>query len=94
MKIKLADIEKLTEKLFLYLKNRGVDVIEIPVDFYWHIPKEQIYAPYEQPAQLDVGQLSDDWNELQKVITGISAPITYNFVWLSAILRAIGENIP
>jgi len=35
---------------------------------------------------------SDDWNELQRIVRGESAPIAYALVWLAAILRRVGEQ--
>ncbi|MCP4608498.1 MAG: hypothetical protein GY845_07275 [Planctomycetes bacterium] len=94
MHIKLADLRSISEKLFTYLESQGVESLDVKVDYYWHIPKEQIYDPYQEPSELDLGQLTDDWCELQKLLDTDSQPITYCFVWLAAILRAIDEHTP
>ncbi len=94
MKINLKDIEAITEKLFISLKERGIETIEVSEDFYWYIPKDIVYNPYEEPNRVEMGQLSDDWNELCKVAETNDIPIPYNFVWLATVFRAIGENIP
>jgi hypothetical protein len=92
MHIKLADLRSISEKLLAYLEEQGVESFDISVDYYWNIPKEQVYNPYQQPSELDLGQLTDDWYELKKMLDSESRPIAYYFVWLGAILRAIGEH--
>ena len=80
-------------KLFTYLDRRGVESVDIPVDYYWNVPKEQVYNPYQRPSELDLGQLTNDWRELQDLLESESDPIVYSFVWLAAILRAVGEYL-
>jgi hypothetical protein len=67
--------------------------VELPSDYYWDIPEGEKYNPYQKPSDLTLGQLTDDWSELNKVLEGSAEPISYHFVWLAAILRAIGEAI-
>jgi hypothetical protein len=40
----------------------------------------------------EMGQLSDDWNELTKIASGKSPPLAYALVWLSSLLRFIGTK--
>jgi hypothetical protein len=93
MRIEISDLRAVSEKLILHLEEQGIGSLEIPVDYYWNISKEQIYDPYREPSHLDMGQLTDDWNELQKLIKSNNEPLVYYFVWLAAILRAVGEHI-
>jgi hypothetical protein len=94
MNVKLVDLHWMSERIFEHLRELGVESVDIPVDYYWNIPKGQIYNPYQQPTELDLGQLTDDWRELQKLTDPESQPIAYHLVWLSTILRAIGEHTP
>ena len=93
MKVNLEDLQSVSKILFRHLKQNGFEVIEIHEDYYWNIPKSEKYDPNRDPSDLDLGQLSDDWNELQKILSSQKEPIAYHFVWLAAILRVIGENI-
>ena len=93
MKLNLSDLYAVSEKLFLHLEKQGLEVIDIPVDYYWNIPREQLYNPYEDPSDLDLGQLTDNWSELQKILESENEPLAYYFVWLAAIMRAVGEHI-
>jgi hypothetical protein len=39
-----------------------------------------------------MGQLTDDWNEVQRIVRGERDAIGYGLVWLSTILRRLGES--
>jgi hypothetical protein len=92
MNIRLADLRLISEKLFAYLEDLGVESIDLAVDYYWNIPMEQMYDSYEKPFELDMGQLTFDWDDLQKLFDPEREPLTNDFVDLAAILRAIGDT--
>lgn len=92
MLITLSEIKKISEILFDKLKENGYDNIEIDKDYYWCIPTEQRYDVYKEPHSFTIGQLTDDWNELTKLLSSDKEAITYGLVWLSTILKAIGEK--
>ena len=92
MNIELSELKAIFLVEIGHLEELGYKRIEIPVDYYWNIPKDVRYDPTNEPHNLDLGQLSDDWQELQKRIRGDNDPITYDLVWLSTIIRAIGEH--
>lgn len=94
MQVEVDELQSICEILFAHLKEQGVEAVDIPVDYYWNITRKQVYDPYQQPTEYDVGQLSDDWHELQRLLKSESEPLGYCFVWLAAILRAVGENVP
>ena len=93
MKINVEDLRSVSNILLDHIKENGYEVIEIQEDYYWNIPKQEKYNNFEDPSNLDIGQLSDDWNELQKLLSSQKDPLAYHLVWLAAILRVIGENI-
>jgi hypothetical protein len=95
MEVDISVLRTATDRLFDHLIEMNIEKLEIPYDYYWHIPKEQEYDVYAKPdlEALTIGQLSDDWLELNKVVTGNHEVLGYHFVWLSSILRAIGETI-
>jgi len=91
MEINLDDIRTIFEKLIKHLEKIGVNTVSIPVDYYWNIPNDVVYDPYNEPTKFDMGQLSDDWRELQKLLDDDREPVGYHLVWLAAVLKAIGE---
>ena len=92
MKVTVSEVRRVTELLCRHLEETGRDEIDVSEDYYWMIPKEEVYDPERDPNELDLGQLSDDWNELQGILSGENPSIGYGFVWLSSILRVVGEK--
>ncbi len=92
MQVKASELRKACEVLCAYLEQTNRDMIEMPVDYYWNIPAEYLYDPVHDPQGLNIGQLTDDWKEIQGIVEGKREPLGLAFVWLSAIFRAIGEK--
>ena len=92
MDIELSQLKTLLLLEIDHLEKMGYEQIEIPVDYYWNVPQDIRYDPYKEPQNLDLGQLTDDWQELQKVLQGDRDPLAFDLVWISTILRAIGER--
>lgn len=93
MQVSISDLRVVSKKLFLHLEKNGYRSVELSADYYWNIPKEQQYDPYQEPNELDLGQLTSDWTNLSEILEGTTEPIGYAFVWLATILRAIGEIV-
>jgi len=93
MEIKLEELKEICNLLIQHIVEKGINSVNLKVDYYWNVPQPQIYDPYQKPSELDLGKLSDDWNELTKILRAQKEPLGYDFVWLAAILRAVGENV-
>lgn len=92
MKVSISDLRALSERLLLHLEQNGRSSIEVAHDHYWDITRQQRYDPCAEPNDFDIGQLSDDWSQLQTILSGEGEAIGYALVWLSTILRAVGEE--
>ncbi|MCX6049014.1 MAG: hypothetical protein NT075_28265 [Chloroflexi bacterium] len=92
MSIPIQELTQVCNMLFEYLKSLDVDSVDLVADYYWDIPQTQRYDVYTEPSSFTIGQLQSDWQELEKILSGRREPISYHFVWLGAILRAIGEK--
>ena len=97
MEISLSELIQVSEKIFDHIRELGAENIEIPIDFYWDIPSDHRFNVYKEPESkvFTIGQIEDDWAELQKLLDEKIEPkaISYQLVWLSSILRTIGEQI-
>jgi hypothetical protein len=92
MKITTEDLRKTFEALVDHLDETGQASVELPWDFYWDLSAEELYDPYSDPKDLSLGQLSDDWNRLLQISNGEMPAVGYALVWLSSILRAVGQT--
>jgi hypothetical protein len=90
--VRLTDLEHVLQTITSYLRSRGLEAVEISDDYYWDIPDDQLYDPLTKPTELDLGQLTEDWEKLSHILEGKSPTIGYALVWLSSILRAIGKE--
>lgn len=93
MRIDISELRAISAQLFSHLEQSERKWVEIPIDYYWDVSKEERYNPYEEPKHFDLGQLTDDWAELQKIAVGENKPFGYALVWLSSVLRAVGEEV-
>jgi hypothetical protein len=93
MQIDVKELQAITNILYEHLERLGISHVDISDDYYWNINNKEIYDPYQSPTNLDIGQLTENWEELQKLLNQEGEPIAYEFVWLAAILRAIGEKV-
>src|SRR5205085_3362148 len=89
MRINIHDLKRVSDQLFSHLEEIGHNSVEITEDYYWNIPKEHRYDPMQEPKEFDLGQLTEDWSELQQILNRTSEPISYALVWLSSLLRNI-----
>ena len=92
MTIKIDEIRQACNKLLDFLESNGNNEIITDLDFYWNIQSSSLYNVYEDPENMTIGQLSDDLNELRKIINNETEPVGYALVWLSSLLRLIGEK--
>jgi hypothetical protein len=46
MKVEIAELRTITERLLTHLEANGQSSVEIPVEYYWHLTKEQRYDSY------------------------------------------------
>ena len=92
MKVKIADLQNATNKIFDYLQEQDVDEIEISEDYYWVIDENELYDPYKEPKTFTLGQLSSDIEDIQKMASGSLPVVGFSLVPLSALFKYIGEK--
>ena len=64
----------------------------IPVDkedYYWMVNLDEKYNPLEDPKELGLGQVSDDWEELLRLLDRDEEPISYDLYRLAEILSLV-----
>ena len=87
MKIKLDELQEIITFLLSYLKeSKGIE-IELKNDYYWDIPCDQLYNPYESPKDILIGQLSDDLTEIKRLLKAKEEAIPYDLKRVAEILK-------
>lgn len=92
MGIDLNKIEIIFNLIIDKLKKDGIHKISLDDDFYWNIPSDLLYDPYNKPNQFDMGQLSEDYDFL---LNSIEKNIIINgdLRKLSYLLRYIADKL-
>jgi hypothetical protein len=90
----LDDLRKALDVILTGLHELGIDQVPVKHDYYWEIPESSLYDPYEKPSpnSLTLGQLHDDWSEIQRIIRGEIDPIAYHLVVLASLARYAGQK--
>lgn len=90
--IELQVFEVAFLKIISHLRESGIEQIELGEDFYWALDSEEMYDPYRVREPKELGQMTDDWNEIKRIATGESDAIGYALVWLSSLCKYIGNK--
>jgi hypothetical protein len=92
IEINITALRGVVEHLFRHLEQtQGGTTIALQSDYYWDIPRAGRINVSEDPTVFTIGQLSADWATLSEL--NEENTVTYAFVWLAEVLRAIGEEI-
>lgn len=92
--LKKADIRKLIEALINQLdKLNDSTSFTFYNDLYWNITDEELYDPYNDPKELTMGSLIEDWEFLQNILDGKREMIDYDLTKLASLLRFLGKSM-
>lgn len=92
MRVNIMELRAACERVIEHLSATGQESFELDVDYYWSIPADGCYDVTVAPSNLTIGQISDDWDGLQRIAAGKDEPVGYDLVRLSAVLRAVGDK--
>ena len=92
MRVKLETLEKVVHVIFEHMRDLEVEEVELDNDYYWNIPFEKKYDRYDSPTDLDLGQLSEDWQDIINVVENRKSCSGWDLRAVSSILRYIGEK--
>ncbi|MGY4538156.1 hypothetical protein ACVW0P_002576 [Mucilaginibacter sp. UYNi724] len=90
--VNIDDLQKAISLLLMKLKERKGMTIELKNDYYWDIDSNELYNLYEQPKDFALGQLSFDWEHIEKASPDELIP--YDFEKVSCILKALSNEYP
>lgn len=92
MKISRDELLEVMRILLEYIGGTQPAELDVEEDFYWHVPESERYDPYKRPSELTLGQLSDDWSELRKLLDRDRVPSGLDLVWFASLLRRLAEK--
>lgn len=90
--IPLAGLREVCERILDHLSELGYQQLEIPFDAYWHVAAQIAFDAEAKPTQLDLGSLEEDWDELERLLSGDRpGPFIPDLRPLAAILNAVSR---
>ena len=93
MIVTVENLRLLFENLMKKMEKDGISSLEInDVDYYWIVLSSE-WTNFKSEVKPAVGSLVDDWQSLQKVISGEQILTYVDFERIAAILRAISETV-
>jgi hypothetical protein len=93
MRITVQSLRRVSNALLDRLEARGYDAIDVPHDYYWDIDRAQRHNLDAEPENLTVGQLTEDWWNLEEMLRDDSLCGAYGLTGLAAVLREVGELV-
>jgi len=93
MKLNLDNIEQMISTILLKYKEFHGNEIEIESDYYWRIDEKETYDVNKEPRDFSIGQLTDDWETLQKSLQSDDL-IPYDLQRISNMLQALSIEKP
>lgn len=90
--IQKEDLKKILFMLIDKLDDSPTDNFSLEKDLYWNIPDDKLYNVYQEPENLTIGSLVEDWEFLQKILRKEREVLWYDFYKVSTILTSIGHS--
>ena len=93
MKVEIVQLRMACDKLWAHLQELEIDSVDTLRDYYWAIPRQDVFHLESEPKSLVMGQLSDDWQSVQELFEPNADIIALDFGHLAAILQEVGEQV-
>jgi hypothetical protein len=92
VRIPVDQLRQVFELLVSHVAGNSAADLPVGQDYFWSIPSPERYDVYNQPSELTIGQVSESWGNLSGLLEDESKTLGYGLVWLSDVLRAIGDE--
>ncbi|MBO6517974.1 MAG: hypothetical protein JJ975_15655 [Bacteroidia bacterium] len=93
MTINTTELFKVIELLKIKIRENFGDEINIESeDLYWEIAESELFNPYNEPCKLSLGSISDDWEQLSRLLNPEDTPLSYDLIRLSIVLMVIRKH--
>jgi hypothetical protein len=92
MNIKVQDIKAILGHVLDYVAEFQCKEFAPKSDYYWQMSAEDRTNLDRQPTDFSMGQTSEEWPELLAILEGRYPPSSQDILWLSEILRILGER--
>jgi len=91
--IQIALLCRTFEAIAVYPEKLEGAELSLGSDYFWSIPADELSNVYSRHAKIAIGQLSESWQHIEDMLDGESGVLPHHLIWLSDVLRAIGQEI-
>jgi hypothetical protein len=90
--VDLVQLKKIINRLLDHvIEIRGVRAVALDHRYYWEVPAPDRYRVDSDPAELDVGDLADDWEFVSRLLREENQPVVYLLTEIAPLLAYLGE---
>ncbi|MDR2274092.1 MAG: hypothetical protein LBF27_24510 [Sphingobacterium sp.] len=90
MKIQKKEVLDVLRLLSNKINERFGDEITLgSQDYYWQMTLDEMYDVQQEPKELMIGQISDDWSELKRLLIDDDDAISYDLVRFGELLKVL-----
>lgn len=90
--IQVHDLRRVAALLFDYVESVQGGEVRVKHDYFWSVPSDALYDLTAPPKDLTIGQISDCLSNLEGFLEEPEAVMSYGFIWLAEVLRAVGHS--
>ncbi len=92
--IDLVELRAVVNRLLDHvIKTRGVRTLALERPYYWEVPAPERYNVEAEPAELEVGNLADDWAFVVRLLQRSNQPVAYQLTELAPLLDYVGQAL-
>lgn len=92
--IDLRQLRTVTLRLLDHLiETQGIDGVILDRTFYWNVPDDSLFDMSEDPSELNVGSLIDDWGFISGLLDQEEEPVAYQLTEIAPIIRYLGQIV-
>jgi hypothetical protein len=88
--LSVAKLRAAADAILGSLEERDIEEIAVDVDYFWSISPEQQYDVTAEPTEFTIGQVSESYGQLTRIVGSGEQPVDYTLVWLGEVLQAAG----
>ncbi len=90
MKIDKSELKEIVKKLMNEIDLHFEGEIDTECfDYFWEVDLDEMTRIDEPPTNFALRQISDDWQELQRLLSTDGIPVAYDLIRLAAIFAFI-----
>lgn len=86
MNINKNELLRIIKIISTEIENNLTQTIEINKDYYWDLELDKMFDIDKDPSSYTMGQISDDWESIKRLLLKDEIPISYDLVRLAYIL--------